>query len=252
MGRAEYGTPKYFSNQMKSIGLQKLKFFCQVCEKQCRDANGYKCHTQSESHIKKIQYFGTNKREYTKVIENYSENFEREFLRLLKRKHGTKKINVNKFYQEYILEDKKHIHLNSTKWSSLTSLIKHLSKEGKVHFYEDEQQQSSGNSNEDYNMNFYLISYIDHDTLQREETQKKKSFKASRTEEEREMAFVSQQMSRAEALLRAQEAEAGAEAEAAKTRETPPSRGPVRLLLKKNSRVVKKHNVFRRHAVGSQ
>jgi hypothetical protein len=28
--------------------------YCQLCEKACRDENGYKCHTQSESHLRQV------------------------------------------------------------------------------------------------------------------------------------------------------------------------------------------------------
>ena len=35
-------TPKAISNRIKAKGLQKLKWFCQMCEKQCRDENGFK------------------------------------------------------------------------------------------------------------------------------------------------------------------------------------------------------------------
>ena len=34
------GALKALSNKMKSKGLQKLKWYCQLCEKQCRDENG--------------------------------------------------------------------------------------------------------------------------------------------------------------------------------------------------------------------
>lgn len=30
-------------------GLGRLKWYCQVCQKQCRDENGFKMHSQSES-----------------------------------------------------------------------------------------------------------------------------------------------------------------------------------------------------------
>ena len=46
--RAEAGTPKWLANKMKSKGLQKLRWYCQMCEKQCRDENGFKCHTSSK------------------------------------------------------------------------------------------------------------------------------------------------------------------------------------------------------------
>jgi len=51
MGRAEVGTPKWIGNKMKSKGLQKLRWYCQMCQKQCRDENGFKCHTRSVFNI---------------------------------------------------------------------------------------------------------------------------------------------------------------------------------------------------------
>lgn len=42
-------------------GLNKLCFYCQVCEKSCRDANGYKCHLESEAHQRQILVFASNR-----------------------------------------------------------------------------------------------------------------------------------------------------------------------------------------------
>lgn len=42
MGRAEAGSTKAISNQLKSKGLTRLRWYCQVCEKACRDANAFK------------------------------------------------------------------------------------------------------------------------------------------------------------------------------------------------------------------
>ena len=42
--RAEAGTPKWLANKMNSKGLQKLHWYCQMCQKQCWDQNGFKCH----------------------------------------------------------------------------------------------------------------------------------------------------------------------------------------------------------------
>jgi DNA/RNA-binding protein KIN17 len=36
MGKAEAGTPKAIANKMKSKGLQKLRWYCQMCQKQVR------------------------------------------------------------------------------------------------------------------------------------------------------------------------------------------------------------------------
>ena len=39
MGKEKGGflTPKAIANRIKSKGLQKLRWFCQMCQKQCRD-----------------------------------------------------------------------------------------------------------------------------------------------------------------------------------------------------------------------
>lgn len=42
MGRAEAGSTKAISNKLKSKGLTRLRWYCQVCEKACRDANAFK------------------------------------------------------------------------------------------------------------------------------------------------------------------------------------------------------------------
>ncbi|VEU23917.1 DEKNAAC105273, partial [Brettanomyces naardenensis] len=112
-------------------GLQKTKFYCQVCERQCLDENGFKCHIQSESHIRKLHSklssVGDNAR---KLVDEYSKKFLTDFLGQLHRMHGEKSIGANRFYQEYI-QDKDHIHLNSTRWNSLTRLVMYLKDTGR-------------------------------------------------------------------------------------------------------------------------
>ncbi|KAI5965791.1 uncharacterized protein KGF55_001154 [Candida pseudojiufengensis] len=130
MGRAEIGTAKYESKRLKASGLQKLKFYCQLCSKQCRDSNGFKMHLNSKSHLGRISNI-TNDNSSSKIITNYSNEFQRNFLSLLKQNHGNKKINANKFYQKYIIQ-KDHIHMNVTRWKSLTSFVKYLGSNGIV------------------------------------------------------------------------------------------------------------------------
>ncbi|ONI12054.1 hypothetical protein PRUPE_4G141400 [Prunus persica] len=50
MGKNDFLTPKAIANRIKAKGLQKLRWYCQMCQKQCRDENGFKCHCMSESH----------------------------------------------------------------------------------------------------------------------------------------------------------------------------------------------------------
>lgn len=146
MGRAEFGTPKHVSNQMKAKGLQKLRFYCQLCEKQCRDDNGFKCHIQSPSHVRKVRDLTSSGKGRAK-IEEFSRQFQSDFIRLLRMSHGEKKVGVNRFYQEYI-SNKQHIHMNATKWPSLTVFASFLGRNGICRVSEDEQ-------------NGLMMSYID-------------------------------------------------------------------------------------------
>lgn len=44
---SKFLTPKAIANRIKSKGLQKIKWYCQMCEKQCRDENGFKVNTHT-------------------------------------------------------------------------------------------------------------------------------------------------------------------------------------------------------------
>ena len=68
------------AKQLKSKGLQKLRWYCQLCEKQCRDENGFKCHCASVGHLRRVQLFGENPK---RAIDQYSETFEQNFLKHL-------------------------------------------------------------------------------------------------------------------------------------------------------------------------
>jgi hypothetical protein len=85
----------------------------QVCEKQCRDENGFKCHTTSESHLRQARpsrarsapavrpshalarpapparpqmaIFGQNPH---KVVDSYSQQLERDFLEHIAMRHA--------------------------------------------------------------------------------------------------------------------------------------------------------------------
>lgn len=78
------GTPKYLANKMKSKGLQRLRWYCQVCQKQCRDENGFKCHSQSEAHLRQMLAVGENASSH---INNYSMEFQHDFVQLLSRRY---------------------------------------------------------------------------------------------------------------------------------------------------------------------
>ncbi len=53
------------------------------------------------------------------------------FMYILKTAHGTKRVEANKVYQEYIA-DKEHVHMNATRWETLTGFIMYLGRTGKA------------------------------------------------------------------------------------------------------------------------
>ena len=188
MPRAEMGSTKQIANQMKSKGLQRLRWYCQVCAKQCRDENGFKCHVASESHVRNMTIVGEDPR---KVINEYSNQFQSDFIKLLRTGHGEKKVNVNRFYNEYIA-NKEHVHMNATKWPSLTEFAKFLGREGICRVEEDEKDDGRGGAGG------LTISWIDNspEALRRQDALKKRE-RQDRGDEEREQRMIREQIRRA-------------------------------------------------------
>ena len=182
MPKAEVGSTKYLNNKLKSKGLQRLRWYCQVCEKQNRDENGFKCHVQSESHVRKIQAIGREGSQ--RVISDYSRDFQKDFIQLLRTSHNTKPVHINHFYQQYIA-DKQHIHMNATRWPSLTEFAKHLGREGICRVEDNDKGLH--------------IAWIDSspEALRRQEAIRKKE-RQDKGDEEREQAQIRAQIERAE------------------------------------------------------
>ncbi|XP_013107964.2 DNA/RNA-binding protein KIN17 [Stomoxys calcitrans] len=177
MGRAEVGTPKYLANKMKAKGLQKLRWYCQMCEKQCRDENGFKCHTTSESHQRQLLLFADSP---GKFLHSFSKEFSDGYMELLRRRFGTKRTNANKIYQEYIA-DKNHIHMNATRWLTLSDYVKWLGRTGQV--IADETEKG------------WFVTYIDRspEAMERQAKADRKE-KMEKDDEERMMEFIEKQI----------------------------------------------------------
>ncbi|XP_042869926.1 DNA/RNA-binding protein KIN17-like [Penaeus japonicus] len=177
MGKAEKGTPKDLANKMKAKGLQKLRWYCQMCQKQCRDENGFKCHTMSESHQRQLLLFAEDPDKY---LDSFSEEFLEGYESLLKRRFGTKRVHANNVYQEYI-QDRDHVHMNATKWETLTDFVKWLGREGRCLVDETEKG--------------WYVAYIDRDpeTIRRQKQMEKRE-KFEKDEEERMQEFINRQI----------------------------------------------------------
>ncbi|QIW99017.1 hypothetical protein AMS68_004535 [Peltaster fructicola] len=198
MPKAEVGSTKWVANKSKAKGLQRLRWYCQVCAKQCRDENGFKQHTLSEGHVRQMMLVGENPSKY---INNYSSQFKRDFLQLLRTSHGEKKIHINHFYNEYI-KDKEHVHMNATRWQSLTEFAKYLGRESICKVEEGERGLT--------------IQWIDDspEAVKRREDVKNKDRQA-KGEEDLESKLLAQQIRKAKA-------QAAALAAAAEKVPTPP------------------------------
>ncbi|EON96110.1 putative zinc finger protein rts2 protein [Phaeoacremonium minimum UCRPA7] len=186
MPKAEVGSTKYLSNKLKSKGLQRLRWYCQVCSRQMRDENGFKMHVQSESHVRQMLVVGEDPK---KAINEFSEQFKKDFLQLLRTGHGTKSVQINHFYQEYIA-NKEHVHMNATRWPSLTEFAKYLGREGICRVEETDKG--------------IHIAWIDNspEALKRHEALRRKEMQ-DRGNEELEQKMIREQIKRAEQAARA-------------------------------------------------
>ncbi|EGB09728.1 hypothetical protein AURANDRAFT_58917 [Aureococcus anophagefferens] len=128
MPKHDFFSPKAISNRIKAKGLTKLRWYCEMCQKACRDENGFKCHQTSDGHLRQMRIFAENP---NAVMHNYSTEFEANYVETLSRRHGTKRVHANVVYQEYIA-DKHHVHMNATKWETLTNFVKYLGKSGQA------------------------------------------------------------------------------------------------------------------------
>ncbi|WVR07913.1 hypothetical protein IAU60_004956 [Kwoniella sp. DSM 27419] len=182
MGKAEAGSAKAIGNAIKAKGLGRLRWYCQICEKQCRDENGFQAHCRSEPHMRKIMLVGPKA---GNAIAEFSRQFQYDFLLLLRTRHQTNRVRANAVYNEYI-QDKHHIHMNSTRWVTLSGFIQTLGKDGIVKVDEDEKG--------------IWITWVDNrpETLARSAAAQKKD-RATMDGEERERKMLQEQIARARA-----------------------------------------------------
>jgi len=161
-----------------------------MCAKQCRDENGFKCHTMSEAHQRQLLLFGENTGKY---LHSYSKDFEKAFTDILKRQYNEKRVQANVVYQQYI-GDKEHVHMNSTCWVTLTSFVKHLGRTGKAIIDETEKG--------------WYVTWVqkDQDTLDKEKKAAKKE-KMVKDDEEKVRDYIDAQIEKAKSQSTLDEAE---------------------------------------------
>lgn len=108
----------------------------------------------------------------------------RNFLELLRTTHGEKKVHINQFYQQ-VIADKEHIHMNATKWNSLTQFAGFLGREGYCRVEETEKG--------------LFVAWIDRspETMRKREAVMRKE-RQDKGDEEREQQQIQEQVERAQ------------------------------------------------------
>jgi DNA/RNA-binding protein KIN17 len=148
----------------------------------------------SEVHVRNMQLIGEDPK---RAIKDFSAQFKRDFLQLLRTAHREKPVQANQFYQTYIA-NKEHVHMNATHWPSLTEFVKTLGREGICRVTETDQG--------------LFLAWIDDspEALRRRDAIKKKE-RQDKGDEEREQRLIREQVERAQE--RAKEVEAARQAE---------------------------------------
>lgn len=121
-----------------------------------------------------------------KHIADYSMQFQSEFVALLSRTCGTQRVKANNIYQDYI-RDKNHLHMNATRWVTLSGFVQHLGQAGIVRVEDTEKG--------------LFISWIDNSpkALAKAEANLKKE-RLNKSDEQRERDLIAEQIERATAM----------------------------------------------------
>eukprot|EP00928_Gymnodinium_smaydae_P036725 TRINITY_DN25624_c0_g6_i1.p1 TRINITY_DN25624_c0_g6~~TRINITY_DN25624_c0_g6_i1.p1 ORF type:complete len:471 (+),score=89.39 TRINITY_DN25624_c0_g6_i1:79-1413(+) len=124
MPKQEVGSTKWLGNKMKAKGLQKLRWYCQMCQKQCRDENGFKCHRMSDGHQRQMQVFTQDP---NKFMDEFSQEFELGFMDLMSHSYRSTRVLANTVYCDFI-SNRHHTHMNSTIWVTLSNFVQYLGR----------------------------------------------------------------------------------------------------------------------------
>lgn len=152
-------TSHYAAKEQRRRGLQKTRFFCHSCQRQCLDQHGYDLHCKSETHIlRHRRVVAENGGSVSKMVQNTSRAFHREMVSTLRRHHGYKPVSLNGLYQEHI-SVKGHTHLNATRWPSLTSYSRFLAKSGDANVW----NRNETDDDEDDTPSNIMVAYVKKD-----------------------------------------------------------------------------------------
>ena len=105
------------------MALGKHKFYCEMCQKQCKDENAWTQHQRSAYHAQRMATYSEKPQFF---VAKYSALFEEQFLDTFRIKYGKNQwVVANRAYNE-VIRDPYHTHLNATRWTSLGEFCNHL------------------------------------------------------------------------------------------------------------------------------
>lgn len=213
MGKHAFFSPKAVSIRQKAKGLQKLRWYCQMCQKQCRDENGFKCHKTSEGHMRQMALYGSSGGKFS---GEFSRQFHRTFMRHLQNQGG-RRVKANVVYRQ-LIKDKDHVHLNSTCWSSLTGYVHFLGREGIAKVEQVEREWTEWKD--------WWIEYIDRDpAVLRRQAKVQKVLQQEAKQRERMENRAEEQRLRAMAMAKKDD-------KVVEVKEFVPSEGPIAFTMK--------------------
>ena len=138
MPKPEKGTPKWIANQWKKKGLSKLRWHCGLCGVWCKDANGFKMHLEHPNHLARAIEQEKTEDERSDHVEarycpdEYSEAFERSFLRYLATHRLGERVKAHEAYRVLNPDDRPHANMKRTCWGTLGRFVADLRERGEV------------------------------------------------------------------------------------------------------------------------
>ena len=138
MPKPEKGTPKWIANQWKKKGLSKLRWHCGLCGVWCKDANGFKMHLEHPNHLARAIEQEKTEDERSDHVEarycpdEYSEAFERSFLRYLATHRLGERVKAHEAYRVLNPDDRPHANMKRTCWGTLGRFVADLRERGEL------------------------------------------------------------------------------------------------------------------------
>ena len=117
-------------------GLRKTPWYCDLCKKQCKNANGFQCHQNSESHQQRLSPYQLNP----------SKAYEKSFLKMMKERCCiNQRVHVDHRFRYYIGN---RMPIRGTKWKSLNRFLSHMKQTSTRMILEDTE-------------NGWFVTYVD-------------------------------------------------------------------------------------------